>query len=115
MTNYITDFLKVNNHIGADNGIKAVDILSAMGRDTSEDSKRRFKAEVQRYRREWCIDDGIENLIISDTTHGYFLPKNDDETIRFLNTQSKRAKQAFKTVKELRLYLKNKGLLNKGD
>ncbi len=115
MTNYITDFLKSNNHIGADNGIKAVDILSAMGRDTSEDSKRHLKADIQRFRREWCIDNGIDTLIVSDTVNGYYLPKTDSEVIRFFYSQEKRAKQSFITVKEIRKYLKNKGLLNKGD
>lgn len=52
MSNYIVNYLKNNNHIGAENGIKAVAILSAMGRDTSEDSKRNLKAEIQRFRRE---------------------------------------------------------------
>ena len=114
MTNYITDFLKNNNHIGAENGIKAVNLLSAMERDTSEDSKRHLKADIQQFRREWRIDNGIDNLIVSDTVNGYYLPKTDDEVIRFFKTQEKRAKQSFITVKEIRKYLKDKGLLNKG-
>lgn len=115
MTNYITTFLKSNNHIGAENGIKAVALLSAMGRDTSEDSKRHLKAEIQRFRRNWRIEDGIDNLIISDTVNGYYLPKTDNEVIRFFNSQEKRAKQFFITIKELRKYLKNKRLINKGE
>lgn len=51
MSNYITDFLKINNHIETNNGIKAVDILSAMGRDTTDNSRKgHLKAEIRRYR-----------------------------------------------------------------
>lgn len=115
MSNYITEFLKNNNHIGADNGIKAVDILATMGRDTSEDSKRHLTKEIQRFRREWCIDDGADNFILSDTINGYYLPKTNEEIIRFFNSQNKRAKQSFITVREIRKYLKNKRLIKKGD
>lgn len=115
MVNYITDFLKSNNHIGADNGIKAVDILSAMGRDTSEDSKRHLKAEIRRYRVLWRENDGIENFIFSDTEHGYYLMNDIQEAKHFVKSQKSRAVKAFETSKYIRRYLKDKGELNKGD
>lgn len=111
MTNYITDFLKNNNHIGADNGIKAVDILSAMGRDTSEDSKRHLKTEIRRYRVLWRENDGIENFIFSDTEHGYYLMNDIKEAEHFVNSQKSRAVKALETSKYIRKYLKD----NKGD
>lgn len=52
-------------------------------------------------------------MIVSDTVNGYYLPKTDKEVIHFFNAQEKRAKQFFITVKEIRKYLKNKGLINK--
>lgn len=115
MTNYIADFLRSNNHIGADNGIKAVDILSAMGCDTSEDSKRHLKAEIRRYRVLWRENDGIENFIFSDTEHGYYLMNDIQEAKHFVKSQKSRAVKAFETSKYIRKYLKDKGELNKGD
>lgn len=115
MTNYIVDFLKNNNHIGADNGIKAVDMLSAMGRDTSEDSKRHLKAEIRRYRVLWRKNNGIENFIFSDTEHGYYLMRDIQEARHFVKSQRSRALKAFETSKYIRKYLKDKDELNKRD
>ena len=105
MNNYITKFLKSNNHIGADNGIKAADILSAMGRSTSDDSKRRLKAEIRNYRILWRENDGIENFILSDTEHGYYLMNDMQEARRFVKSQYSRAIKNFETAKYIRLFI----------
>ncbi len=112
MSNYITDFLRNNNHIGAENGIKAVDVLSAMGRDTSEDSKRHLKAEIRRFRVLWRIEDGIENFILSDTENGYYLMGDIKEAEHFVRSQKSRAVKAFETSKHIRQYLKDNEELN---
>ena len=114
MSNYIVEFLRDNKHIGAPSGIKAAGILAAMGRNTSEDSQRRLKAEVQHFRSDWHAEEGIDNYILSNTENGYYLSSNDNEAVRFFATQNSRAIQSFTTVKELRRYLKSKGCLRKG-
>lgn len=115
MTNYIVDFLKSNNHIGAENGIKAACILSAMWRNISDDSKRRLKAEIRRFRLQWYGNDGIENFILSDTEHGYYLFGDIQEAKHFVKSQKNRAIKAFETSKYIQQYLKEKGYLNKGN
>lgn len=115
MSNYIVVFLRSNNHIGANNGIKAVNILSAMGRSTSKSSQRRLNDEIHRCRLEWRANDGIENFIFSDTEHGYYLMSDIQEAKHFVKSQKSRAVKAFETSKYIRQYLKDKGELNKGD
>lgn len=115
MTNYIVDFLRSNNHIGAENGIKVSDMLSAMGRDTSKDSARRLSAEIRRFRILWRESDGIDNFIFSDTEHGYYLINDIEEAKHFVNSQKSRAIKAFETSKYVRKYLKDNGELSTGD
>lgn len=105
MSNYISDYLKENKHIGASNGIKASELLSALGRDTSNDSIRRLKAEIRRFRLNWCCDEGIECYIFSDTEHGYYLTTDIEEAQHFVKSQKSRAFKAFETIKGIRRYL----------
>ena len=105
MGNYIADYLKDNEHIGAINGIKASDLLSALGRDTSVDSVRKLKAEIRRFRLNWCCNDGIDTFIFSDTEHGYYLTTDVEEAQHFVKSQKSRAFKAFETIKGIRRYL----------
>lgn len=114
MTNYITDFLRNNNHIGAENGIKVTNMLFAMGKNTSKNSARKITAEIRRYRVLWRENDGIENFIFSDTEHGYYLMNDIQEAKRFVKSQSSRAVKAFETAKYIRKYLKDKGRIKQG-
>ncbi len=112
MTNRITELLHDNGNIGADNGIKVREILMLLGLTPTSKNSRNLTAEIQEYRRQWREVDGIENYILSDTSHGYYLPLNADEAAHFLSSQDKRAIQAFSTVKTLRRHLKNIGVLS---
>ena len=115
MSNYITEYLKDNNHIGASNGIKARKLLSALGRNSSDDSIRQLKAEIRRFRLTWCESEGIETFIFSDTEHGYYLTSNIEEVQHFEKAQRSRAIKAFETSKNIRQYLKrNQDELYKG-
>lgn len=106
MNNYIVDFLKNNNHIGAENGIKTKDLLAALGRNISSDSERYLREEIHRCRTNWHEIDGIENYIVSDTKNGYYIPKNNIEVMKFFFRQDKMGKCHFITVKGIRKYLK---------
>lgn len=112
MTNRITELLHANGNIGAANGIKVKGMLKLLRIPPTSKNSRNLAAEIQECRRQWREVDGIENYILSDTSHGYYLPLNADEAVRFLSSQDKRAIQAFSTVKTLRQHLKNIGLLN---
>lgn len=111
MTNRITELLHTNGNIGAANGIKINEILKLLGIPSTLKNKRCISAEIQEYRRQWQEADGIENYILSDTAHGYYLPLNNNEAVHFLSSQSSRAIQTFSTVKPLRRHLKSVGLL----
>lgn len=115
MSNYIADYLKDNNHIGASNGIKASNLLSALGRETSDDSKRKLKAEIRCFRLNWRENEGIETFIFSDTEHGYYLTSDIREVQHFEKAQRSRAIKAFETSKYIRQYLREKDELHKGD
>ena len=112
MTNRIAKLLHDNGNIGAANGIKLRDLLKLLGIPQTNIESRKLKAEIRGYRCQWQEADGIENYIVSDTAHGYYLPLDADEAIRFLSIQDKRAKETFFTVKTLRQHLKEKGMLN---
>lgn len=111
MTNRITELLHANGNIGAANGIKVKEILKLLKIAPTSKNSRKITAEIQECRRQWREVDGIENYILSDTSHGYYLPLDINEAVRFLSTQDNRAIQAFSTVKTLRQHLKSKGLL----
>lgn len=111
MTNRITELLHANGNIGAANGIKVKEMLKLLGISPTSKNSRNLTAEIQDCRRQWREVDGIENYILSDTSHGYYLPININEVVRFLSSQDKRAIQAFSTVKTLRRYLKSVSLM----
>ncbi|MCH5299010.1 MAG: hypothetical protein J1E96_04520 [Ruminococcus sp.] len=112
MTNRITELLHANGNIGAANGIKVKEMLKLLGQAPTNKNSRNLTAEIQSCRRQWREVDGLENYILSDTSHGYYLPLTADEAVSFLSTQDKRAIQTFSTVKALRQHLKNIGLLS---
>ncbi|MCC8073434.1 MAG: hypothetical protein LIO62_04845 [Clostridiales bacterium] len=103
---YISDYMKANNHIGAEKGITAKVLLpAAIGLEPSKSNIRAFQRDLYFYRCNWTKKDGIERYICSDRSNGYYLPENIKDVERFIATQKSQADKMSETTKHIEKYI----------
>lgn len=90
----ITDYTKFLP-IGKENAISSTDLCVLMGFE----SVRALQNDIAKSRN-------AGQIILSSTTGGYYLPKDDTEVQEFVEVLRARAINTFKAIKSAREYLK---------
>lgn len=84
-------------NVGKENAIRTEDLVKACNLGTKQKLKERVRMER------------IDGKLICSTTTcggGYYIPKNREEIIDFIDSMTKRANNIYKTIKSAREYLK---------